>query len=55
MRKLIHRLRYALHLWRIVPGMTLGEALRYPPPFLVSDGDPIEDAEAEYDAMRDSI
>jgi hypothetical protein len=51
--RLVYRIRYALHLCRHVPGMTFLEAWRYPRPFLVSDGDPVEDAEAEIDAMRD--
>ncbi len=53
--RLSYRIRYALHLWRNVPDMSLLEAWRYPRPYLVSDGDAIEDAEAELDAMRDSF
>ena len=52
---MIYRIRYALALWKIVPGMTLWEAWCYPRPDPSPDGDPIEDAEGELDAMRDSI
>lgn len=48
MRRLMYRLRYALWLYALVPGMPLLVALGYPAPGPeVSDGDPREDAESE--------
>lgn len=53
---MFYRIRYALHLWKWVRGMTLLEAWRWPRPDKgFTDGDPEEDAEAELDAMRDSF
>ena len=48
---MFYRLRYALHLWRNVPGLGLMEALRYPCDPTIGDGDPIEDADAEMSYM----
>ncbi len=48
---MLYRIRYAMHLWRNVPGMSLIAALRYPAPAF--DGDPIEDAEAEISYMAE--
>jgi hypothetical protein len=48
---MIYRIRYALHLWRNVPGLGLLGALRYPCDPTWGDGDPIEDAEAEISEM----
>lgn len=48
-----YRCRYRWALWR--GGVPMHLAMNYPLPFMVSDGDPLEDAEAELDAMRDSF
>lgn len=50
---MFYRIKYALHLWKWVPGMTLVEAFRWPTP--TDRDDPLDDAEAELDAMRDSF
>lgn len=50
---MLYHLRFALHLWRRVPGMSLCDAWRYPLDRSFGDGDPIEDAEAEISEMRE--
>lgn len=50
--RLHYHVRYAVHLWRNVPGMTFLESWRYPFDVTVADGDPIEDADAEIAEMR---
>ena len=50
MSALIYRIRYAWTLWRGSQGtMSLWFALNYPRPEWTTDGDPVEDAEAELD------
>lgn len=48
---MIYHIRYALHLWQNVPGMTVLEAWRYPFDPAQGDGDPIEDADEEMSCM----
>lgn len=48
---MIYHMRFALHLWRHVPGMSLWQAWTYPIDKTVGDGDPIEDADEEMSLM----
>ena len=48
---MLYALRFRLHLWRHVSGMSLRSALQYP--FDRTDGDPVEDAESEMSYMNE--
>lgn len=50
---MLYHIRFALHLWRNVPGMSLRDAWRYPCDPTWGDGDPIEDARSEMGEMRE--
>lgn len=51
---MLYRLKYAYWLWRIVPGIGVIGALRYPCDRTVADGDPKDEAREEYYAMREA-
>jgi hypothetical protein len=48
---MFYRLRFAFHLWWSIQDMSWREAWRYPADAGLSDGNPIEDAEAEMSYM----
>lgn len=49
---MLYRIRYALRLWRRVPGLGLIGALRYPCDPTIGEGDPVADADTEISYMH---